>query len=147
MSRIYEALREAEESRALQQGQKHTKKTAAKSRERRRSPRLAMEIPVLVYGWGANGKPFYVEANTITVNRNGALLRLRTPISSGDELLITNKATNQDQVVKIVRIANHSKGVIEAGVAFLVPDPAFWQLAEETEESELVTEEAVLAAM
>ena len=144
MSRIYEALREAEEQRAIQQGIKVSKKSAA--HERRRSRRFQAEIPVLVYGW-ANGKPFYVDASTVTVNKNGALLRLNTPLNTGDELLITNKATNQDQVVRIVRIANQSKESIEAGVAFLVPDPAFWQLAEQTEESDVVVAEAVLAGM
>jgi hypothetical protein len=144
MSRIYEALREAEQQRAVQQGVKISKKNAA--HERRRSRRFQAEIPVLVYGW-TNGKPFYVEASTVTVNKNGALLRLNTPLNTGDELLITNKATNQDQVVRIVRIANQSKEAIEAGVAFLVPDPEFWQLAEQTEESDVVVAEAVLAGV
>jgi hypothetical protein len=147
MSRIFEALREAEEARAIQKGLKAPKKNGPKVRERRRSPRLAAEIPVLVYGWGANGKPFYVEASTVTVNRNGALLRLQTPLNTGDELLITNKATNQDQVVRIVRIVNQTTGLIEAGVAFLVPDPAFWQIAEETDENELVLAEPILASV
>ena len=81
-----------------------------------------------VYGHGPGKEPFHEEAHTLRVNENGALLLLSAPIRKGQRLLLTNRLTQQEQDCRVVFLGAKRSRTIEAGVAFPLTNPDFWQM-------------------
>ena len=96
--------------------------------DRRRSRRWSLDIPVYVYGHGPGKEPFHEEAHTLHVNANGALLLLSVPVRKGQKLLLTNTLTQQEQDCRVVFIGTQRSRTVEAGIAFPLTNPDFWQL-------------------
>jgi hypothetical protein len=128
MSRIFEALKLAELGRAGKAQPKSPGADAVEAGDRRRSRRWSLDIPVYVYGYGQEKEPFHEEAHTLHVNANGALLLLSVPVREGQKLLLTNSLTQQEQDCRVVFIGTRRSRTVEAGIAFPLTNPDFWQL-------------------
>src|SRR5579862_7174763 len=128
MSKIFEALKQAQMVRAGKLPPQSPGEGAMEVSDRRRSRRWTMDIPVYVYGHGQGKEPFYEEAHTLHVNANGALLLLSAPVCQGQKLLLTNSLTQQEQDCRVVFIGARHSCTVEAGIAFPLTNPAFWQL-------------------
>jgi hypothetical protein len=128
MSRIFEALKHAQLVRAGKVSTKSPATDAVEVPDRRRSRRWALDIPVYVYGHGQEKEPFHEEAHTLHVNANGALLLLSVPVRKGQILLLTNSLTQQEQDCRVVFIGTKRSRTVEAGIAFPLTNPEFWQL-------------------
>ena len=85
-----------------------------------------VKLPLFVYGYGADGNPFYEHAHTIAMNARGGLISLSTPVEPGQRLLITNKENecSQECVVEFLG-ARLSRGV-DVAFEFSTPMPEFW---------------------
>ena len=103
-------------------------KHAVEVPDRRRARRWSLDIPVYVYGRGANKEPFHEEAHTLHVNANGALLLLSVPVRKGQKLHLTNTFTQQEQDCMVVYLGTRRSRTVEAGVAFPESNSEFWQL-------------------
>ena len=132
MSRIFEALKQAQRARAGETGQAPTA-DAVEARDRRRSRRWALDVSVYVYGHGPGREPFHEEAHTLNVNATGALLLLSVPVQKGQQILLTNLLTDREQDCQVVFLGTKRSRTIEAGVAFSQPNPDFWNLHPPTE--------------
>lgn len=137
MSKIYDALRIAENARRerrVEPGQK--KRAEAKSAApqaavmtgRRRSRRWAIDVVVFVYGHSAAKNPFYEEAHTIGVNEYGGLLLVTSPVHKGQKLLLANKRTQMELECTVVNVGKKHSKTAEVGVEFPEPHPEFWQI-------------------
>jgi hypothetical protein len=126
MSRIFEALKQAQRARAAET-QPAPAADAVEARDRRRSRRSALDISVYVYGHGPGKEPFHEEAHTLSVSANGALLLLSVPVRKGQQLLLTNLLTDREQDCQVVFLGTKRSRTIEAGVAFSHPNPDFWK--------------------
>ena len=62
----------------------------AAGRERRRSTRLLVTVPVTISGKNARGESFREETQTISINRQGASLATWQTITPGSEILVEN---------------------------------------------------------
>ena len=97
-----------------------------------------MTLPLFVYGYGADGIPFYEQVNTIATNTRGGLISMQNSVQPGQRLLITNKENecSQECVVEFLG-AQLARGV-DVGFEFSVPTPKFWGAAgvDETPASE-----------
>lgn len=128
MSRIFEAIKQAQNSRSGTSGIEPPSSDLTPSSDRRRSRRWPIDVSVYVYGHGPEKEPFHEEAHTLNVNANGALLLLSVPVHQGQTLLLTNRFTEQEQGCQVVYLgAKHSR-TIEAGIAFPEANPDFWQM-------------------
>lgn len=96
------------------------------TRDLRRAPRESVEIPLRIYGRGADGNAFYAEARTINVSETGALLLVNSTLSVGDQILITNRKNSKERLATVVRFGSRREGFEEVGVALQVPDAGFW---------------------
>jgi hypothetical protein len=134
MSRIFEALKQAQMIREGKLPSKAPGADAMEVRDRRRSRRWTRDIAVYVYGHGPGEEPFYEEAHTLHVNANGALLLLSVPATKGQTLLLTNSITQQEQDCRIVFLGTKRTCTVEAGVVFPLANPDFWQLSTEPED-------------
>jgi hypothetical protein len=128
MSRIFEALKQAQSVRARKSQVEPPAVDAVEVPDRRRSRRWSLDISVYVYGHGPEKEPFHEEAHTLNVNADGALLLLSVPVREGQTLLLTNQFTQREQDCRIVYLGTKHSRTVEAGVAFPQTNPAFWQL-------------------
>lgn len=129
MSRIFEAvLKRAGQFRASDTRTRKGSVVATELCDRRCSRRSALDVAVYVYGYGLGEIPFHEKAHTLSVSANGGRLLLGVPVCKGQKLLLTNEATLIDQECRIVNIRPRGALMIEVGVAFPSPQPAFWQI-------------------
>jgi hypothetical protein len=128
MSRIFEALKQAQRNRAGIAQPKPAGTEATDISDRRRSRRWALDVSVYVYGHGPGKEPFHEEAHTLNVNANGALLLLSVPVRKGQSLLLTNRLTDQEQDCRVVFLGTKHRRTVEAGIAFPEANPDFWQM-------------------
>ena len=97
--------------------------------EARRSARPLLKIPIQVEGKDAEGRPFSETTYTLTINKYGARITLKSPLRLRDEIRITNLKTHQTCSFRIVVRLEVSLGWgVEWGVECLEPDTNFWQV-------------------
>ena len=94
----------------------------------RRSRRVFHKTRVQAQGRGQNGKKFREICETVVVNVHGGLLLLRHEISSGEMLVLTNPATQEEQECRVVYLGDFGERGQRVGVEFLTPAPHFWGL-------------------
>lgn len=93
---------------------------------RRRSSRVAIDMPVEVFGQAVNGKMFREETRTTTVNAHGALLVLGSPVQIKPSVLLINKATRIEVQCRVISLKETEKGKVELCIEFMIPQPQFW---------------------
>ena len=128
MSRIFEALKQAQLVRASKAPPEPPAGHAVEIPDRRRSRRWALDISVYVYGHGPGTEPFHEEAHTLNVNANGALLLLSVPVQKGQMLLLTNQLPQREQDCRVVFLRTQHSRTVETGIAFPETNPDFWQV-------------------
>lgn len=90
--------------------------------ERRRSPRLTVEIPVRVLWRDPGGASHDIRAATAIVSRHGALLYLSLPLSLGAELRLTNPINNLSATARVVWTGDTlPDGTARVGIEFSSP--------------------------
>jgi len=95
--------------------------------DRRRSPRVLLEIPVMVIWTDAKGGHHTERATTRIVNAYGALLFLKNAMVVDMELEIHNVATLGKITARVVWVGDPAPdGGQEIGVELGDPDPDFW---------------------
>jgi hypothetical protein len=129
MSRIFDALKHAQLVRSGKLQSAPPRPDAVEVPDRRRSRRWSLDVSVYVYGHGPSKEPFHEEAHTLHVNANGALLLLSVPVRKGQKLLLTNRLTQQEQDCRVVFLGAKHTRTVEAGVAFPMTNPDFWQVS------------------
>ena len=95
---------------------------------RRRSERLLAHIPVLVKGNAKNKGPFTEPTRSVVVNAHGALITLVTSAELGQELILINVGTQEQQECSVVYLGATEAGRTEVGIAFKRPAPKFWRI-------------------
>jgi PilZ domain len=128
MSRIFEALRNAQLNRSDKSKPHSTNVKLGEISDRRRSGRWPLDVSVYVYGHGPGIETFHEEAHTLNVSANGALLLLSVPVQSGQLLFLTNQHTEQEMDCRIVYLGTRHSRTVETGVVFPRTNLAFWQI-------------------
>jgi hypothetical protein len=129
MSRIYEGLKIAQESRLRRSQAGGDSLGTMELPERRGSPRQALDIDLTVYGRSADDTPFYERAKAISGNNQGGLFQLRIPVRAGQELLLISNRTGQEQLCRVVHFRMRDEQTGEVAVAFPAPNPEFWDVS------------------
>lgn len=102
--------------------------TATNQRERRRSQRVQLAIPVYVRG-KMRGADFEEATATISVSANGCLLLLRKLVERGQQVHLINPQTTEELPCRVVNTGRREKGKSEVGLEFLEASPHFWRIA------------------
>jgi hypothetical protein len=98
-----------------------------KKRNKRSSERKSLHVPVVVYGWTKKQGSFHEETSTLLVNDCGALLPLKAKTEAGETIFLINKATREEQQIRVVYADRAEDGGTLVGVAFKSPSPGFWR--------------------
>jgi hypothetical protein len=95
---------------------------------RRRSKRLALDIPVLVCGRAADNSYFRESTRTLTVNAYGGLLTLCAPVVMEQSVLLENKRTHEVSECRVAYVGREQDDKKQIGVEFIHPAPNFWRI-------------------
>lgn len=97
-------------------------------KERRRTLRVSLSVPLAVHGENEGGEKFCVRTMTQAVNKNGALLCLQEPVVMGQCLLLVNETSHRTTESRVVYIKHDRDGKTYVGVEFPATDANFWHM-------------------
>jgi len=93
----------------------------------RSSPRMALRVPVTVYGFAGKSGAFHEETETIMVNSSGSLVTLKAKLELGDTVFLVHKSSHQEQEVRVAYLDRYSERETRVGLAFKQPILNFWR--------------------
>jgi PilZ domain len=97
------------------------------AKEKRRSDRLLLTIPLLVEGKDARGRAFQSDARTLVLNRHGGRIRANRRLESGQTVRITNMMGRRSSDFRVVGpVSPVSEQGGDYGVEYLHPDQDIW---------------------
>jgi hypothetical protein len=96
------------------------------TREKRRSERIKLSVPVIVMTETLEHLKVQEVTHTIVVNAHGGLFKLKVEVLVGQPILLSNLQTSLEKRCRVVRV-EHLPGN-EFGIAFEFdqPAPEFW---------------------
>jgi hypothetical protein len=92
----------------------------------RRSKRLPLRLPVLVYGRARNRRFFREQASTLLVTAHGGLIALEGRVRLGQAIFLVNKTTQEEQECLVAYVGLARRGKADVGIAFKHLAPNFW---------------------
>lgn len=98
-------------------------------REKRRSHRLLLRIPVRVRGKNLQQQLFLEETQTLVVSAHGGLITLAAVVRVGDKVILMNMATDEQEAATVVFLGPMKDGKREAGFEFERAAGQFWGVA------------------
>ena len=99
------------------------------SGSRRRSQRVLMQVAVRIRGEDAQGHKIEEETETLAINAHGALVILKSRLTSGSKVLLQHKRTEEEQECHVAFLGPVRNGKAEIGLEFSAPRPGFWRVA------------------
>ena len=97
-------------------------------KERRRTLRVALTVPLTVHGKRDNGEKFSAQTGSQSVNRHGALFPLEEIVLVGHTVILVNDNTAQSMECRVVSIHRARDGKQYIGVEFISPETNFWHM-------------------
>jgi hypothetical protein len=97
-------------------------------RERRRTLRVVLSVPVIVHGENDMGEKFCVRAVTRSINQQGALLAMEEMVMTGQALLLVNENTNRSIESRVAHVKRERDGKLTVGLEFVNPETDFWKM-------------------
>jgi PilZ domain len=95
---------------------------------KRRSGRIAKELPIVLLGTDATGKVFSEETNTVVLSRHGAGVVTRYRFSPDELLTLRLPGTAKEAAIRLVGQIGGEPGRYVYGVTFVDPNPDFWAM-------------------
>jgi hypothetical protein len=129
MSRIFDAIRNARESRSQKGLDVSDSLGGMDLPERRVTPREELDIDLTVYGRSAGEEAFYEQARAVSGNANGGVFLLAIPVLEGQDLLLINNGSSQEQICSVVSVRIQDIQTSEVSVSFPLPNADFWKPA------------------
>ena len=97
-------------------------------KERRRTLRVALTVPLTVRGKTDSGEKFSAQTHSQSVNRHGALFQLEEIVLMGQTVILSNDNTSQSMECRVVSIHRARDGKQYIGVEFISPEANFWHM-------------------
>jgi hypothetical protein len=126
MSRIFDAIQCARESRAKNGTAKAESLAQMELPDRRATPRKGLDLNLTVYGRSSSDAVFYEQAKAISGNANGGVFLFSIPVIEGQDLLLINCATSEEQICRVVNVRIVDIQSSEVSVSFPEPNGTFW---------------------
>ncbi len=90
--------------------------------------RVLLSVPIHVSGKDRKDRAFDEDTRTLVVNAHGALISLAAAVIAGQQISVSNHATDQTSDCRVVYLGSGASGKIQMGIEFLKPSPKFWQI-------------------
>jgi hypothetical protein len=98
-------------------------------KERRRTMRVMLSVPLKVHGITADGETYAVNTKSHTVSLHGASVELEHTVALGDILLLENELTHEQVEGRVVTIKRSREGKNYVGIEFTDLNANFWHMA------------------
>jgi hypothetical protein len=98
-------------------------------KERRRTVRVMLSVPLRVSGHTEIGERFSVKAMSHSVSLHGASVELELEVVLGEILQLENEVTREKVDGKVVSIRRSRDGKKYVALEFTSPKPNFWHMA------------------
>ena len=95
----------------------------------RRSQRIDLSVPVVVYRPPREGPQFYERTQTLVVSAHGALMALTGMVAPKQRLLVQNPGSGENLECRVVSVKKEPIGPPRVAVEFARPTPSFWHIA------------------
>jgi hypothetical protein len=95
---------------------------------KRRSGRIAQELPIVLLGTETTGKVFAEQTKTVVLSRHGAGVVSRYRFEPDGVLTLRLSGSEKEAEVRLVGQIGGEPGRYVYGVAFVDPDPQFWPI-------------------
>jgi hypothetical protein len=102
---------------------------AKKWLRKRRSQRIDLSVPVVVYRPPRAGQQFCESTQTLVVSAHGALVTLTGMVAPKQRLLVQNTDSGELQECHVVYVKTELAGPTRVAVEFAQPAPKFWRIA------------------
>ena len=89
---------------------------------------LQLNYPVLVYGRGVDEQPFHEETNVRVLNLRAGLITLSTRVEPGQQLILLNVTTEEDQRCRVAFVGDQHLGRSMIGIQFSQPPWELWRI-------------------
>jgi hypothetical protein len=99
-----------------------------RGRQLRRSKRLALSIPVHVFGQDIFRESFNEFTQMLSVNAHGGLLALAARVKDGQSVLVVNKSTGEERECRVKYVGSLREGKWTVGFEFVEPVGNFWKI-------------------
>lgn len=96
--------------------------------QKRRSGRIAKELPIVLLGTDATGKVFSEETITVVLSRHGAGVVTRYRFSPDERLTLRLPSSAKEAEIRLVGQIGGEPGRYVYGVTFVDPNPDFWPM-------------------
>jgi hypothetical protein len=143
VSRIWNALKQAENERSRSKGRKQAGGSSgagaaeelvpvvpahpnSDGADRRRSERWGQPVPVLVYGSDSEKQPFHEETETADINDDGCSFVIGTAVVKGQRLFLVNMLNDAERECRVVQASRRPRGRAQIAVEFSAADADFW---------------------
>jgi c-di-GMP-binding flagellar brake protein YcgR len=98
-------------------------------KERRRTVRVNLTVPLKVHGQNETGEKFTVHTQSHSVSLHGASVELNEGVVLGEILQLENETTREKIEGKVVTIRHSRDGKTYVGVEFTTARTNFWHMA------------------
>jgi PilZ domain len=98
------------------------------TQHKRRSGRIAKEIPIVLLGTSATGKVFSEETKTVVLSRHGAGIISRYAFAPDEVLTLRLPGSSKEAEIRLIGQIGGEPGRHVYGVAFVDPELEFWPM-------------------
>ena len=111
-----------------------------------RSEAVSLEIPIKVHGSRVtevvmgvtpHTEPFEEQSTTMIVFAQGGVLKMSTPVNTGQMMVLTNLKTRQDVICRVLKVRNNPNLQSYVEIEFTHPQPGYWGVFFPSDDSEL----------
>lgn len=96
----------------------------------RRTPRIALDLPIRVFATDFKGRDFVEDSSTVAVNMHGAKIRLDHELIPDQEIRILSGKTGREAIFRVVaKAGNAVNRTTFWGVECMNPEHNIWGLA------------------
>jgi hypothetical protein len=97
-------------------------------KERRRTLRVNLSVPLAVHGATDEGAKFCTHTHSQSINQHGALMELTEVVLVGQVLQLVNENSNRKVDCRVVSVQRKRDGKTYIGVEFLTAETNFWHM-------------------
>ena len=103
--------------------------STVEEKNRRRSERVVLRVPLHLSTKMPDGKRISIEAHSLVVNAHGGLLDLGMEMLRGQHVILSNSGTEKVATAKVVRVTGEEEGRFSVAFEFDYPAPHFWPVS------------------
>jgi hypothetical protein len=97
-------------------------------KERRRTQRVSLCVPLTLQGQAEDGQKFSIHVKSNAVSQHGAQIETEYPVVVGQNLLVLNENNARKVESRVISIQRKRDGKTYVGVEFLNGEINFWNM-------------------